>query len=106
MHSGKFDAEDIKEAVLQVCSEIDKPDPPGPAAQKAFSRLIVGLHDEERIKFKQQLLQVSPDKILEVVDRYFEAQKTQPGIAVISGEDHLKKANEELKNKPLAIRTI
>jgi Zn-dependent M16 (insulinase) family peptidase len=27
-----FSDEDIKEAILQVCSEIDKPDPPGPTA--------------------------------------------------------------------------
>ena len=106
MHSGKFESEDIKEAVLQVCSEIDKPDPPGPAAQKAFSRLIIGLHDEERIKFKQQLLQVTPDKLLDVVDRYFKTGTAHTGIAVIAGEEHLKKDNEELKNRPLSIQTI
>ena len=39
--SGNYTAEDIKEAILQVCSEIDKPDPPGPAAKKAFYRGLV-----------------------------------------------------------------
>ena len=38
IRSGDFTPEDIKEAVLQVCSEIDKPDPPGMAARKAFFR--------------------------------------------------------------------
>lgn len=68
--------------------------------------MIIGLHDEERIKFKQKLLQVSPKNILEIVDRYFKAENAQPGIAVIAGEDHLKKANVELKNEPLKIRAI
>jgi Zn-dependent M16 (insulinase) family peptidase len=107
MHSGKFNGEDIKEAVLQVCSEIDKPDPPGPTAQRAFSRLLIGLSDEERIKFKRQLLQVSPDDLLTVVDRYFKTASQDTGIAVIAGEDHLKKANKELgSGTQLSIRAI
>ena len=106
MHSGKFKKEDIKEAVLQVCSEIDKPDPPGPTAQRAFSRLLIGLSDAERLKFKRQLLQVSPDDLLTVVDRYFKTAPQQTGIAVIAGEDHLKKANGELESATLSIQAI
>ncbi len=106
MHSGKFEPEDIKEAVLQVCSEIDKPDPPGPAAQKAFSRLLVGLQDAQRIKFKQQLLQVTPDKLLDVVDRYFTAKADKTGVAVIAGEDQLANAKAELEDRPFEIRKL
>ncbi|MEJ2170445.1 MAG: hypothetical protein P8X90_33525, partial [Desulfobacterales bacterium] len=54
IRSGNFNDEDIKEAVLQVCSEIDKPDPPGPAAKKAFYRQIVALSDDVREHFKKQ----------------------------------------------------
>ena len=54
--SGKYGDEDVHEAVLQVCSEIDKPDPPGPAARKAFFRRVIGLDDEARLAFKQGLL--------------------------------------------------
>ncbi|MGD9364536.1 MAG: insulinase family protein [Desulfobacteraceae bacterium] len=104
--SGKFEKDDIKEAVLQVCSEIDKPDPPGPAAQKAFSRMIIGLKDEERIKFKQQLLQVTPQKLTEVADHYFKPESATPAVAVIAGEDHLKKANEALSQHALKINVI
>jgi len=42
--------EDVKEAILQVCSEIDKPETPGPASIKAFYREKVGLTDETRQK--------------------------------------------------------
>ncbi len=34
--SGNYSDEDVKEAILQVCSEIDKPDPPGPGRQEGF----------------------------------------------------------------------
>jgi Zn-dependent M16 (insulinase) family peptidase len=52
INSGHFVDEDVKEAILQVCSGIDRPDPPGPAAQKAFYRKIVSLSDEARKVFK------------------------------------------------------
>ena len=103
MQSGRVNEEDIKEAVLQVCSEIDKPDPPGPAARKAFSRLIVGLSDEVRKTFKQQLLQVTPQEVLQVAERYFAQAKATPGMAVIAGEDQLQQANAQLKGKPLKV---
>ena len=54
--SGKYQDEDIKEAILQVCSDIDKPDPPGPAAKKSFYRKIVSMKDEDRRRFKKRLL--------------------------------------------------
>jgi presequence protease len=98
--------EDVKEAVLQVCSEIDKPDPPGPAARKAFSRLIVGLTDEDRRDFKRQLLEVAPQKLYAVVDRYFSGKDTPVGTAVIAGADQLEKANAQMDDKPLKLQPI
>jgi len=106
MHSGQVTGDDIKEAVLQVCSEIDKPDPPGPAARKAFSRLVVGLTDEARKTFKRQLLEVTPQKLVAVVDRYFTPQSATPGMAVIAGEDQLQKANAQLTGRPLKLSAI
>ncbi len=101
-----FQPEDIKEAVLQVCSEIDKPDPPGPAARKAFSRLIVGLTDEDRLAFKQALLEVSRKQVQAVVEKYFGGQGAQAGTAVIAGPEHLKEANRHLQAAPLKLAAI
>ena len=106
MHSGPVTQEDVKEAVLQVCSEIDKPDPPGPAARKAFSRLIVGLSDADRKDFKRQLLEVTPQKLSSVVERYFIGANTRIGTAVIAGADQLEKANAQLGDNALKIQAI
>jgi hypothetical protein len=97
--------EDIKEAVLQVCSEIDKPDPPGPAARKAFFRMLVGLDDETRQAFKAQLLQVTRERALGACDTYLGAGQ-QWGVAVIAGQEHLAAANDQLKDRPLALQAI
>ena len=106
MKSGPVTQDDVKEAVLQVCSEIDKPDPPGPAARKAFSRLIVGLTDEDRRDFKRQLLEVTPKKLADVVERYFSVDGTRVGTAVIAGADQLEKANAQLAEHPLKLQAI
>ncbi len=106
MNSAQVNAEDVKEAVLQVCSEIDKPDPPGPAARKAFSRLIVGLSDDARNDFKRQLLDMSLQKVSAVVDKYFNPADTRTGVAVIAGQDQLEQANSKLTDRPLKLSAI
>jgi hypothetical protein len=103
---GKVDTEDIKEAILQVCSEIDKPDPPGPAARKDFYRRIIGLSDEARSRFKQNLLALTRGNVMAAVDVYFNQKDAPKGIAVISNEEKIKEANQELGELPLQLNRI
>ena len=106
IRSGSFSDEDVKEAILQVCSEIDKPDPPGPAARKAYYRKIISLGDEMRIQFKSRLLSLTRDQVMQVAGKYFDKNETQKAVAVISGEDKLKAANEKLTEEPLRLNRI
>ena len=103
--SGRFGETDVKEAVLQVCSEIDKPDPPGPAARKAFFREIIGLSDELRQGFKQRLIALSRAEVLAAAERYFGAGLDHCSVAVIGSEENLKAANARLK-EPLDLHKI
>lgn len=98
--------EDVKEAILQVCSETDRPDPPGPAARKAFYRKIVNLSDELRMRFKSGVLSVTREKVIDAAGRYLTGKNNRCGIAVISGEDNLKSANEQLAGSPLKLFRI
>ena len=106
IHAGNFSEEDVNEAVLQVCSEIDKPDPPGPAARKAFYRQIVSLSDEMRIRFKTELLSLTRSKVMQAAEKYFDGKDTQKAVAVISGEDKLTAANEKLAGRCLELYRI
>jgi presequence protease len=106
IRSGDFSDEDIKEALLQVCSEIDKPDPPGPAARKAFYRTILSLSDEARDMYKKQLLTLNRDRIIRVAEKYFHADSSTHGVAVISGEEKLALANKQLGGRPLSVFKI
>jgi Zn-dependent M16 (insulinase) family peptidase len=106
IRSGNFSEEDVKEAILQVCSEIDKPDPPGPAARKAYYRKIISLSDEMRTRFKSRLLSLTRSQVMQAAEKYFNGSEAQKAVAVISGEDKLKAANEKLAGKPLELHQI
>jgi len=106
IRSGSYTDEDIKEAVLQVCSEIDKPDPPGPAAKKAYFRKIVSLSDDMRERFKKKLLAITRDQVIYAAEKYFDGPFDRQAVAVISNEDKLKAANKELAQNPLKLFRI
>jgi hypothetical protein len=106
IRGGSYSEEDVKEAILQVCSEIDKPDPPGPAARKAFYRKIVSLSDDIRIQFKSRLLSLKRRDIRQVADQYFGPCCENGSVAVISNEEKLKEANQQLADQPLKLYQI
>ena len=83
--------------MLQVCSEIDKPDPPGNAARKAFHRKIISLTDPARQRFKERLLSQTREQVLTVAARYFDRNRTKSAIAVISSENRIAAANKQLE---------
>jgi len=92
---------------LQVCADIDKPDPPGPAARKAFLRELVFLTDDVRSRFKSRLLSLTRNDVIRVAERYFNPDDRQCGIAVISNETRLKSPEELLQDQsPLTIYKV
>ncbi len=106
IRSGNYSDEDIKEAILQVCSEIDKPDSPGAAARKAFIRHIISLSDDIRNCFKKKLLALTRDQVIKAAERYFDERIGEQAVVVISSEDRLKAANEKLTENPLELHRI
>ena len=100
-----FSEEDLKEAKLQICSEIDKPDTPSIAAQKTFYRSITGVTDEARIKYKQKILEMTKDTVIKTAEKYFTSDITTKSTAVISNENRLKEANKKLA-QPLKLFKI
>ncbi len=104
--SGNYTAQDIKEAILQVCADIDRPDPPSTAAMKGFYRELVQLTDGMRQTFKNRLLKLNRNKILTAANRYFGPSRGPFSVAVISSEEALKKANTRLARRPLKLHRI
>ncbi len=104
-----YSEDDIKEAILQVCADIDKPETPGPASINAFYRDIIGLSDEIRETFKQKLLGTTKREILKTAIKYFDSSDSKnKGLAVISNKKMLEKTNKEMPQgtKPLKLLKI
>lgn len=95
--SGDYTQEDIKEAILQVCADIDKPETPGPASIKAFYRQILGLTDAKRQAYKESLLALDKNIIIRAAEKYFTISEEDKGTAVISSREQLEAANQNLK---------
>ncbi|MBI9088629.1 MAG: insulinase family protein [Desulfobacterium sp.] len=106
--NGDYSEEDVKEAILQVCAEIDKPETPGPASIKAFYRDILKLTDDKRKQFKAALLKLDKGVIQGCAQCYFKIEASKIGTAVISGQDLLDAANQELAEgqRPLELHRI
>jgi len=105
LRGGGFSETDVKEAILQVCSEIDKPDPPGPAARKAFFRRVIGLSDDIRERFKQRLIGLRRSEVMAAAEQYFSGGLNPCSVAVIGSEEKLREANAELP-EPLELFKI
>jgi presequence protease len=97
--NGDYSQTDVKEAILQVCSEIDKPETPGPSAMKAFYREITKLDDTIRQQFKDSLLQLDKQRIQKIAERYFTIDDSSKGTAVISSKKSLEQANLQLASE-------
>jgi len=104
--NGNYTQTDVKEAILQVCSEIDKPETPGPSAMKAFYRDITKLDDNIRQQFKDSLLRLDKKRIQTIAKKYFTIDERQKGTAIISSRTNLERANKQLFKKPLTLFKI
>jgi presequence protease len=104
--SGNFTDQDVKEALLQVCSELDRPDPPAGFAKKAFMRKFVSITDETRRRHKAALLAMTREQVIETARKYFGPNAPAQAVAVISGEENLKAANERLGEAALVLNKI
>lgn len=97
--------EDVKEAILQACAAMDRPDTPAAAARKGFFRELVGLSDDTRRAYKEGLLSLNAQKVRSAAARYFPPNAELKSVAVISGADRLKGLAGRL-DKELDIHTI
>jgi Zn-dependent M16 (insulinase) family peptidase len=59
-----------------------------------------------RTRFKSRLLSLTRDQVVQAAGKYFDKTQAEKAVAVISGEDKLKAANEKLAGKPLTLRRI
>jgi len=103
--SGDFSAESVKEAILAVFSDLDKPLSPAGVGAQEFANLRQGLTLEMRNLMRQRLLAVDAEALQRVARTHLQGSE-QNAVAVLAGEAALKLANEKLAAAALELRKI
>ena len=93
--------DEMEKAVIGAISALDRPLDPAGKGYTALIREFSDLTDEGRRRFREGVLDITPERIQEAARRYFPpAEGTGAGvIAVFAAEERLLKANETLAEK-------
>nr|WP_320050352.1 insulinase family protein [uncultured Desulfuromonas sp.] len=96
VQQGDFDQEKIKEAVLAVFSGIDRPLSPGSLGAHEFANYLQGMTLEIRQQFRERLLAVTKEQLIDVARTYLADKLSESPISILSNEETLSKANDRL----------
>jgi len=96
--SGSYSDEDIKEAILSVFSELDRPLSPAGRAGRAFSQQIKGVTEEMRQQMRGAILATNKTVLTDLAQRYLVDQMEHSAIGVIGAENLLKQTAGALGN--------
>ncbi len=102
--AGEFPPDSVKEAVLAVFSDLDKPFSPAGTGAQEFANIRQGMTLEMRNRMRQQLLAVDAEALKSVAERYL--LHGQSAVAVLAGEAALQQANEQSGEQQLQIRNV
>ncbi|PLY00525.1 MAG: peptidase M16 [Desulfuromonas sp.] len=102
--AGDFPADALKEAILAVFSDLDKPLSPAGTGAQEFANIRQGMTPEMRNAMRQRLLNVSVADLQRVAEAYL--RDGISAVSVLAGEAALLQANEQLGEQALTVRKI
>ncbi len=103
---GDFSDAEIREAILAVFAELDKPLSPGGRGYREFANRVQGLTLEMRQELRSKVLATDRDTLKRLARQYLLGARESSAVAVISNEELLHKANAELGEEALEIRKV
>jgi Zn-dependent M16 (insulinase) family peptidase len=77
----------LEEAILGVISSLDKPASPAGTAKQAFHNELFGRDKAQRARFRQRVLNVSVEHLVDVARRYL-ADPGRASIGIVSSKTH------------------
>lgn len=107
--NGKFDESDVEEAKLEIVQSLDEPIAPGSRGEHAYSWFREGKTQQIRQAFRDRLLKMTRQEIIQAVKEHIAYQMPQGAPVVFAGRELLEKENQLLESKglaPLRIETI
>ena len=104
--AGRFDDEQIKEGILSIFADLDRPLSPGGRGSHEFANIEQGLTLEMRNLLRRRILAVDRETLCRTAARYLSREERLSAVGVIAGETALRQANQELGAEFLHIETI
>ena len=104
--AGTFDQEHIKEAILSIFSDLDRPLSPGSRGSQEFANICQGLTLEMRNALRRRVLAMDRETLMTVATRYLAPDKRISSVGVVASEAALNQANLELGGESLEIERI
>lgn len=104
--AGNFGESDIKEAILAVFAGLDRPLSPGGKGYREFEYQLQGLSREMRQEFRQGVLAVGKRQLMELAVKYLLDNWDKGSVAVVSAEELLQRANQDLGEKALTLEKL
>jgi Zn-dependent M16 (insulinase) family peptidase len=104
--AGRFGEEDIKEAILAVFGNLDRPLSPGGKGHREFEYQLQGLTREMRQVFRERVLAVDRPQLMDLASRYLQQGWSEGAVAVVSAEELLQQANRGLGEASLALEKL
>lgn len=106
---GHFDEDDLEEAKFEMIQSLDSPIAPGSRAIVAYSWLKEGRTQEVRQKFRDAILNMTKEEVMNVVKRQIVPAMKESADVVFAGKDLLEKENHALEamgKSPLKIFSL
>jgi presequence protease len=104
--SGQFGASEVKEAILGVFSDVDRPLSPGSRAERELAYRKQGLTAEMRQELREKTLATTAQELSRMAEQYLVAGRSGSAVAAIAGEEALVAANRELSGEELEIQKL
>ncbi len=102
---GGFSDQSVKEAILGVFSDLDKPLSPAGNGAREFANRRQGMTLEMRNQMRQQLVAVDSVQLVAVATRWL-AGENRSAISVLSGEEALSAFNKAHPEQALELKRI
>ena len=102
--AGDFPVDSLKESILAVFGDLDKPLSPSGVGAEEFANIRQGMTLEMRNRMRQQLLAVDTAALQRVAEKYL--KNGVSSVAVLAGEPALQQANELLGDSALEVCKI
>lgn len=109
MLNGEFNSLDLEAAKLEKIQSLDAPLSPGSRADLAYSWLIEKNTLEKRQAFRDRLLSLTKQEVIEAIEKHIAPNYKKGTVVVFAGKELLEKENKlfvEKKKEPLNIKSI